>query len=153
MIARAESSIFWPGMTKDIAATRDRCTIRDSFIPYGTPSLPMGSHTPSLPTADQNSRHRSLEPSWNGHHRISSAYHPHAKCRVEVGMKSMKCLIAGNTSPRGTLTDSFHEAMLTYTETTRPNYSQQCACLDNPPEISSQAIQPSTCPTAPGETR
>ena len=118
MTARAESSIFWPGMTKDIAATRDRCTAsphpnqscpppprrhlyirsnmyvetsfttwayltwswwtdihtgpssphpgkepRDSSIPYGTPSLPMGSQTRSHPTADQSSRHRSLEPS------------------------------------------------------------------------------------------
>ena len=78
---------------------------RDSSIP----SLPMGSQTQSHPTADQSSCHRSLEPSSKTEtctHRISSAYHSHANCRTEVGMKSMKRLIAGNTGPGGTLTDS-----------------------------------------------
>ena len=51
---------------------------------------------------------------WGVHHRMSSAYHPHANCRAEVAVKSMKRLIAGNTGPAGTLSDSFHKALLTY---------------------------------------
>jgi hypothetical protein len=175
MTARAESSIFWPGMTKDIAATRDRCTICNGItpsqpaMPFTTPETPiypfqhvcgdffhhMGisylvlvdrySHWPIVTPSKEGAKGlthtlrdtfatygipdsitsdggpefashttRAFLKDWNVHHRISSAYHPHANCRAEVGVKSMKRLIAGNTGPGGTLTDSFHKAMLTY---------------------------------------
>ena len=175
MTARAESSIFWPEMTKDIAATRDRCTNCNGItpsqpaMPSTTPETPiypfqhvcgnffhhMGisylvlvdrySHWPIVTQSREGAKElihtlrdtfatygipdsitsdggpeftsqitRTFLKDWNVHHRISSAYHPHANCRAEVGVKSTKRLIAGNTGPGGTLTDSFHKAMPTY---------------------------------------
>ena len=90
---------------------------RDSSIPYGIPSPLTG--IPDSITSDGGPEFvshitRAFLKDWNVRHRISSAYHPHANCRAEVDVKSMKRLIAGNTGPGGTLTDSFHKAMLTY---------------------------------------
>ena len=46
MTARAEASLFWPGITKDIAATRDKCAVCNG----NTPSQPaMPSITPLEP--------------------------------------------------------------------------------------------------------
>ena len=51
---------------------------------------------------------------WGVHHRIASAYHPHANCRGKVAVKTIKRLLAGNTGPGGALTDRFHKALLQY---------------------------------------
>ena len=175
MTARAEASLFWPGITKDIAATRDRCavcngnapsqpampsitpleplypfqhicadffhhqgvtylvlvdrfsnwpvvtasrdgatglaqTLRETFATFGIPDSLTSDGGPEF------SSHtiRSFLVNWGVHHRMSSAYHPHANCRAEVAVKSMKRLITGNTGPNGTLSDAFHKALLQY---------------------------------------
>lgn len=179
MTARAESSM--PGMSKDIAATRESCTICNGIapshpaMPSTTPETPahpfqhvcgdffhhMGvpylvlvdrySHWPIVTASREGAKGlahtlwdtfatygipdsltsdggpefashitRAFLKDWNVRHRISSAYHPHANCRAEVGVKSMKRLIAGNTGPGGTLADSFHKAMLTYRNSPDP---------------------------------
>lgn len=46
MTARAEASIFWPGITKDIAATRDGCATCNGIAP-SQPAMP--STTPVEP--------------------------------------------------------------------------------------------------------
>lgn len=46
MTARAEASIFWPGMTKDIAATRESCATCNGIAP-SQPAMP--SITPETP--------------------------------------------------------------------------------------------------------
>ena len=46
MTARTESSLFWPGMTKDIAATRDSCAVCNGNAP-SQPAMP--SITPETP--------------------------------------------------------------------------------------------------------
>ena len=175
MTARAEASIFWPGITKDIAATRDSCaicngnapsqpampsitpveplypfqhicadffhhqgvtylvlvdrfsnwpvittsrdgatgltqTLRDTFSTFGIPDTLTSDGGPEFVSHTT----RAFLANWGVHHRISSAYHPHANCRAEVAVKTMKRLIAGNTGPGGTLTDKFHKALLQY---------------------------------------
>ena len=47
MTARAEASIFWPGITKDIAATRDRCAICNGNAP-SQPAMPSITPVESL---------------------------------------------------------------------------------------------------------
>ena len=46
MTARAEASLFWPGITKDITATRERCATCNSNAP-SQPAMP--SVTPEEP--------------------------------------------------------------------------------------------------------
>lgn len=131
MTARAEASLFWPGITRDIAETRNKCGICNDNAP-SQPAMPSTSlNTPSLRdtfstfgipdtlTSDggpEFASHatRAFLKTWGVHHRISSAYHPHANCRAEVAVKTMKRLIAGNTGPGGSLSDRFHKALLQY---------------------------------------
>ena len=80
------------------------------------------------------------------HHRISSAYHPHANYRAEVGVKSSL-----QATPHRLVSQS-HANLPEQPGPGDQIIPSNCACLDDLPEISSQATQPSTCPTAPGQT-
>ena len=51
-------------------------------------------------------------------HRVSSVGNPHSNQRAEVGVKSMKRLLRGNTGPLGNLyNDEFARAILQYRKT------------------------------------
>ena len=51
-------------------------------------------------------------------HRLSSVAYPYSNCRAEIGVKTVKRLITGNTSPSGELnSDQFQRAILQYGNT------------------------------------
>ena len=52
------------------------------------------------------------------HHRVSTPYNPHANCRAELGVKTMKRIIRENVGSDGNLrTPKFVKAMLQYKNT------------------------------------
>lgn len=58
---------------------------------------------------------------WGVHHRIGSVANPHSNCRAEIGVKTVKRALAGNTPADGNLNqDSFQKSMLTYRNTPDP---------------------------------
>lgn len=59
---------------------------------------------------------------WGIQHRVSSTAFPHSNTRAEVGVKTVKRLLTGNTGPNGQLdTDAFRRALLTYKNTPDPD--------------------------------
>lgn len=99
-------------------------TLRESFSNYGIPETLTTDGGPEF------SSHLTKEflKRWNVHHRVASAYNPHANCRAEIGVKTIKRLIAGNLGPGGNLdADSFHRALLTYRNNPDPGTKQSPA--------------------------
>ena len=179
MITRAESSVFWPGITSDIKDIRDRCSHcnrnapSNPLLPPTPPMLPeypfqcicadYFSHmgTSYLVIVDRYSNWPIVERLSNGatglvatlkrtfatfgipeelasdggpeftagitrkclqdygvHHRLSSVAFARSNGRAEVGVKTMKRLLADNTGRNGDLnTDGFQRAVLQYRNT------------------------------------
>ena len=182
MLSKAEASIFWPGITNDIQATRTNCThcnrmapsqaalpptppvspeypfqcicadyfhhqgniylvivdrysnwpiveraqngaqglikaLRNTFATYGIPDELSSDGGPEFVA---NSTRVFLR-DWGVHHRLSSVAFPHSNCRAEIGVKTIKRLITGNTGKDGDINiDAFQKAILQYRNTPDP---------------------------------
>ena len=179
MLARADSSVFWPGITKDIKDIRNGCAhcnrnapsnpsapptppiqpaypfqcicadyftlgevtylvivdrysnwpivhqatggaaglitaLKSAFVTYGIPEELASDGGPEF-TASITVQ---FLKNWGVHHRLSSVAFAHSNCRAELGVKSMKRLMEGNTGHGGSLNnDTFLRALLQYRNT------------------------------------
>ena len=104
----------WPIVKKtNRAAGLIKC-LRGEFVTYGVPVEFSSDGGPEFVASET----QSFLKAWGVHHRVSSVAFPHSNCRAEVGVKTCKRLIIGNTGPNGELdVAQFQQAMLQYRNT------------------------------------
>ena len=91
--------------------------LRETFVTFGVPEELTSDGGPQF-TAGKT---QDLLKSWGVHHRLTSVANPHANCRAEIAVKSVKRMLMDNTGPTGSLDiDKFQRAMLIYRNTIDP---------------------------------
>ena len=89
-------------------------SLKKAFTTFGIPEELASDGGPEF-TASLT---RAFLQNWGIHHRLSSVAFAHSNCRAELGVKSMKRLLSGNTGPGGSLNnDAFRRALLQYRNT------------------------------------
>ena len=71
--------------------------LRECFVTFGVPEELTSDGGPQF-TA---SKTQSFLSSWGVHHRLTSVANPHANCRAEVGVKTVKRMMMDNTAGNG----------------------------------------------------
>ena len=178
MNLRAEQSVFWPGITKDISSVRERCYTCHKNAPSQAKLPPVDPIVPQYPFEHICMDYMSLHgnnygvfvdrftgwpgvytgsaasdvvsvlshicedygvpitcttdggPPYDSHkvkhmmatygisHRLCSVGNPHANCRAELAVKSVKRMLRDNITATGTLDRvKFSRALLTYRNT------------------------------------
>ena len=131
----------WPIVERSSEGSRGLInSLRRNYVTYGIPDELSSDGGPEF-IADNT---KNFLKSWGVRHRISSVAFPHSNCRAEVGVKTVKRMIVGNTGPNGELdTDAFQCAMLTYRNTPDPGTGISPAmCIFGRPTRSTIPILP-----------
>ena len=102
----------WPMVFKaDSGAEGLVKRLREAFVTFGIPEELTSDGGPQF----RAGKTQDFLTSWGVHHRISSVANPHANCRAEVAVKTVKRMLMDNTGPTGSLdVDKFQRAMLIY---------------------------------------
>ena len=102
----------WPMVFKaDSGAEGLVKRLREAFVTFGIPEELTSDGGPQFRAAKTHD----FLTSWGVHHRISSVANPHANCRAEIAVKTVKRMMMDNTGPMGSLdVDKFQKAMLIY---------------------------------------
>ena len=91
--------------------------LREVFVTFGVPEELTSDGGPQF-TAGKT---QEFLKSWGVHHRLTSVANPHANCRAEIGVKTVKRMLMDNASPGGSIdVDSFQKAMLIYRNSIDP---------------------------------
>ena len=91
--------------------------LREVFVTFGVPEELTSDGGPQF-TAGKT---QEFLKSWGVHHRLTSVANPHANCRAEVAVKTIKRMLMDNASPSGSIDiDRFQKAMLIYRNSIDP---------------------------------
>ena len=108
----------WPIVERSTnGATGLISNLRSIFVTFG---IPDDLTTDGGPEFTASTTKKFLV-DWGVHHRLCSVAYPHGNSRAEIGVKTIKRALAGNTPDNGELDcDSFQRAILTYRNTPDP---------------------------------
>nr|XP_039263276.1 uncharacterized protein K02A2.6-like [Styela clava] len=73
--------------------------LRESFVTFGIPEEMTSDGGPQFTSGIT----QEFLKSWGVRHRITSVANPHANCRAELGVKTVKRMLADNVGPSGSL--------------------------------------------------
>ena len=108
----------WPMVFRSEAGAKGLIKrLRESFVTFGIPEDLTSDGGPQFKADDL----QAFLKAWGVRHRLTSVANPHANCRAEIGVKTVKRMLMDNVGPAGSLdTDGFQRAMLTYRNTVDP---------------------------------
>ena len=108
----------WPMVFRSESATEGLIKrLRETFVTFGVPEELTSDGGPQYTSGKTQEFLRS----WGVRHRITSVANPHANCRAEIAVKTVKRMLMDNTSPTGSLdVDKFQRAMLIYRNSIDP---------------------------------
>ena len=91
--------------------------LREVFVTFGVPTELTSDGGPQFTAGKTQEFLRS----WGVHHRLTSVANPHANCRAEIAVKTVKRMLMDNTSRSGSIdVDRFQKAMLIYRNSIDP---------------------------------
>ena len=91
--------------------------LRETFVTFGIPEELTSDGGPQFKAGKTQEFLRS----WGVRHRVSSVANPHANCRAELAVKTVKRMLMDNISPTGSLdVDTFQRALLMYRNSIDP---------------------------------
>jgi hypothetical protein len=91
--------------------------LRETFVTFGIPEELTSDGGPQFKAGKTQEFLRA----WGVRHRITSVANPHANCRAELAVKTVKRMLMDNVSPSGSLdVDKFQRALLMYRNTVDP---------------------------------
>ena len=91
--------------------------LRQVFATFGVPEELTSDGGPQFTAG----RTQEFLKSWGVRHRLTSVANPHANCRAEIAVKTVKRMLMDNASPGGSIdVDKFQKAMLVYRNSIDP---------------------------------